>query len=120
MKRSLALLALGTALVGSLTGALAAPLSPRLTLTADASPYVLIDSDDNTGGWLSGLWGSDDDEEGDDDDAEDDDCGDDDEDGEGGEDDDCATTGNAAPAGTVTPPKNGLFGSGAAPKATMN
>lgn len=36
------------------------------------------------------------------------------------DDDDRGGARNPAPAGTVTPPQNGLFGSGAAPKVQMN
>lgn len=32
----------------------------------------------------------------------------------------CGTSNNAAPAGNASPPQNGLFGSGAAPKAQVN
>lgn len=49
----------------------------------------------------------------------DDDCDDDDDD-----DDDCAGAagrrGNPAPAGSVAPPANGLFGNGAPPRAVTN
>jgi hypothetical protein len=51
----------------------------------------------------------------DDDEKDDDDCEDDDED-EGG----CAAGSNPAPAGTVAPPANGLFGNGAAPRVQVN
>ncbi len=50
-------------------------------------------------------------------DDDDDDCGEDD------DDDDCigaGARGNPAPAGTVAPPANGLFGSGAPPVAVTN
>ncbi|MBN2905493.1 MAG: hypothetical protein JXJ18_02160 [Rhodobacteraceae bacterium] len=50
------------------------------------------------------------------DDDDDDACEDED-----GDDDDCADNArNAAPAGTVAPPLNGLFGNGALPKAQTN
>jgi hypothetical protein len=52
---------------------------------------------------------------GDDDDGEDDDCEDDDED-EG----DCSMVAPPSPAGTVAPPANGLFGTGAAPQVQVN
>ncbi len=57
--------------------------------------------DEGEGGWFWSL--SDDDDEGDDGDCEDE--------------DDCATraSGNAAKAGTVAPPQNGLFTNGTAP-----
>ena len=61
-----------------------------------------------------------------DDDGEHDDDGDDRD--EAGDDDDddcdgntvCNTGTNPAPSGSVPPPKNGLFGNGAAPKAQVN
>ncbi|WP_136646374.1 hypothetical protein [Tabrizicola sp. YIM 78059] len=65
------------------------------------------DDDEDEGGWGQ-LWQ--DDDEGDDCDEEDDED----------EDDDCGgagARGNPAPAGTVAPPANGLFGSGAPPVA---
>jgi hypothetical protein len=51
-------------------------------------------------------------------------AGDDDEDSEDSEDDDddngAGMTPNPAPAGTVAPPANGLFGNGPAPRAKVN
>lgn len=62
------------------------------------------DDDDDDGGWFGREHDDDDDE----------DCDEDD-------DDDCAgARGNAAPAGTVAPPANGLFGNGAPPVAVTN
>lgn len=64
------------------------------------------DDDDDDGGWF----GRDHDHDHDDDE----DCDEDD-------DDDCAgARGNPAPAGTVAPPANGLFGNGAPPVAVTN
>lgn len=87
--------------------------SCALSIDADtsAAPVIRVssDDDDDEGGWLS-KWGDDDD-----DDDEEDDCDDDD--------DDCggkAGRGNPAPAGTVAPPANGLFGTGAPPVAVTN
>ncbi len=85
-------------------------------------------------GWFGD---DDDDDEGEDDDEEDDDCfGDDGDEGEGddddgdddeGEDDEgdddalcLGVPGNPAPAGSVAPPANGLFGSGTPPVAVTN
>lgn len=66
-------------------------------------PLVLASGDDDEGGQASRAH-----------DAEDDDCG---EDGGTG----CAgARANPAPAGTVPPPANGLFGTGAAPAAVTN
>lgn len=49
------------------------------------------------------------------DDDDDDDCDDDD------DDDECnGSARNPAPAGTVAPPQNGLFGNGAAPQVQVN
>jgi hypothetical protein len=45
-------------------------------------------------------------------------CGDDDDEDE--DEDSCNSTGNPPPAGSTTPPKNGLFGDGAAPKVQAN
>ena len=81
---------------------------------ADGQPVPLIrvsgdDDDDDDGGWV--RRGHDDDEDCDDDDDDDDD---DDHDG-------CiGALGNPAPAGTVAPPANGLFGNGAPPVAVTN
>ncbi len=49
------------------------------------------------------------------DDDDDDDCDDDDDDDEG-----CRGAGNPAPAGSVAPPANGLFGNGAPPQVKVN
>ncbi len=90
---------------------------------------ILVDDDgeedDDDGFWVGGE----DDEDGEDCDDEDDDDDDDDDDDEGygegddddGEEDDCVgSLGNPAPAGTVAPPANGLFGAGAPPVAVTN
>jgi hypothetical protein len=64
------------------------------------------DDDDDDGGWIRRGH---DDEDCDDDDDDDDD------------DDACiGALGNPAPAGTVAPPANGLFGNGAPPVAVTN
>jgi hypothetical protein len=69
--------------------------------------------EDHEGGWFRRLFDDDDDDRrgrhGDDDECDDDD--------EGGN---CRGGMNPAPAGTVAPPANGLFNSGAAPKAQVN
>ncbi|MGF7159873.1 hypothetical protein FHS85_001492 [Rhodoligotrophos appendicifer] len=82
--------------------------------TEDASragAHLLIasdddDSDDDEGRRMSRGGDDDDDEDSDDD----------------GDEEDDGSTGAAAPApaGTVVPPNNGLFGSGAAPKVKVN
>lgn len=66
---------------------------------AQALPLVLIDSDEDDN----------------DDESSEDDCEDD---GDGGA--ACGGTSNPAPAGTVAPPSNGLFGTGAPPKVQVN
>ena len=71
--------------------------------------------DDDDGDSRRGRYGSDDDDDGDnrrgrygsdDDDDDDDDCG--------------GAAGNAAPAGTVAPPQNGLFENSAPPRVRVN
>lgn len=86
-----------------------APDASQVSRTALGADLTLIDGDgdENEGGR---SWSLSDDEE------DDDDCEDDDE-GEG-----CVTgaAGNAAKAGTVAPPKNGLFTDGTAPVVKSN
>lgn len=120
MKLALALLMMTSALGPGSVALAAAPgrnLMPDpevVGLTAGQMPdsaLILIDDDgdedEGEGGW---LWSSDDD-----DDDEDGDC-------EAEDDDDCApaTTGNASKAGTVAPPRNGLFTDGTAPVVKSN
>lgn len=118
MKLALALLLIGTTL-GTAPAAFAGTQGPSAALHPAAEPgaaLTLIDSDDDddTGGWLWPKSRGDDDDDGDDD-EDDDDC-------EEEDDDDCeaGTNGNAAKAGTVAPPKNGLFTNGTAPVAKSN
>ena len=83
-------------------------------LSADdlSAPLIRVSGDDDDDGWV--RRGHDDD---DDEDCEDDDDADDDDD----DDDSCiGALGNPAPAGTVAPPANGLFGNGAPPVAVTN
>lgn len=75
-----------------------------------SAPLVRVsghdDDDKKAGGWFNRKH--------DDDDDDDEDCDDDD-------DDDCAGAArNPAPAGTVAPPANGLFGTGKPPVAVTN
>ena len=72
-------------------------------------PLVLAsDDDDDERRWREGS------RRGHDDQDDDDDCDDDD-------DDDCrGDARNPAPAGTVAPPQNGLFGNGAPPRVQVN
>ena len=124
MKLALALLMMTSAL-GTGSAALAAAPGRNLMpdpevvgLTAGQMPdsaVILIDDDgdedEGEGGWLSSS-----DDEDDDDDGEDGNCEAED------DDDDCAsaTTGNASKAGTVAPPRNGLFTDGTAPVVKSN
>ncbi len=111
MKKTLALLAATTALTATfglpvLGGMFAPPQADQGATAAifapeDAFRLVLIDSDD------------DDDEEDADDEDEEEDCDEDD-------DDECSAGRNPAPAGSVAPPANGLFGNGAPPKVQVN
>lgn len=118
MKPLLSLLTLAAlgAFAGPVWAAAAPMVAPLVGLLADqpAPADALVwrvdsDDDDEGKGW---RWfgGEDDDDEG---------CGDDDDEDEGGE--NCAKgAANPAPSGSVAPPKNGLFGNGAAPKAVTN
>ena len=84
---------------------------------------VLADGDDGQGGWPFFGLGQDDDDD-DEDDEDDDGCAGGDDDAGGGS--GCTgkvggkTRGNAAPAGSVAPPKNGLFGDGKPPAVKTN
>lgn len=72
-----------------------------------AARLVLVSDDEGDDGWQRGG----------DDDSSGDDCS-----GEDRGDGDCRNggRGNAAPAGAVAPPANGLFGTGKAPQASTN
>ena len=120
MKKTLTLLAATTALTAAIGvpawSAMQAPadsmLRPVAALFDDASqdmPLILASDDDDR--WRDGSRrGHDDDEDDDDDDCDDDD-----------DDDDCqGRARNPAPAGTVAPPQNGLFGNGAPPQVQVN
>lgn len=74
-----------------------------------AIPLVLAsEDDDGDRGWREGS------QRGHDDEDHEDECDDDD-------DDDCpGAARNPAPAGTVAPPQNGLFGNGAPPQVQVN
>ncbi|MCF1708897.1 hypothetical protein L0V05_08725 [Tabrizicola sp. J26] len=110
MKFAFVLLMMTTALgAGSaaLAGGQGLSLTPGAGLSHRVLPdpqLTLIDDDEDEDG--GSLWSSSDD---------DDDCGDDDEES-------CAagTAGDAAKAGTVAPPKNGLFTNGTAPVVKSN
>lgn len=134
MKKTLALLAATTAMSAAITapawsatrtsnGELL-PFAAVFEAGQDAMPLILASSDDDDDReYRNGARYEDDDDDDDGkyrsgsrhDDDDDDDCDDDD------DDDDCGNSArNAAPAGTVAPPQNGLFGNGAAPKVQMN
>ena len=119
MKHGIALLLAGSAI--SLAGQAFAggiPITAHAFLLeaaanqpADVLRPTLVDDDDDgedddEGGWFAS----------DDDDDDDDDCEEDDDDGG------CAGdgSGNPARAGTATPPRNGLFTDGTAPKVISN
>lgn len=101
MKTTLSLLAASTALALAV-GLPARSATPALSGATDPTlPFVLASGDDDEGGQKSRAH-----------DSESDDC-----DEDGG----CAgAKGNPAPAGSVPPPANGLFGTGAPPAAATN
>jgi cytochrome b len=132
MKKTLTLLVASTALTAAIGvpawSAMQAPADgvprPVAALFDDVSqamPLVLAsdDDDDEEDRWRDGSRrGDDDEDDGDDDDGDDDDDDDCDDDED---DDDCrGGARNPAPAGTVAPPQNGLFGNGAPPKVQVN
>lgn len=126
MKKTLTLLAASTAL----TAAIGVPAFSAMQASADGAfrpvaalfddasqtmPLVLASGDDEDDHrWRDGARrGHDDDDDDYDEDDDDDDC--DDDDGNG-----CRSAArNPAPAGTVAPPQNGLFGNGAPPQVQM-
>lgn len=131
MKRTLTFLAASTAIVAVLgVPAWSAmrttpaegqhPVAALFQEALNAPPLRwLVDDHDDDGHWRTGSWRGhhDDDDDHDHDDDDDDGC----------DDDDLAcraggpgSAGNPAPAGTVAPPKNGLFGNGAPPRAQVN
>jgi hypothetical protein len=125
MRKTLTFLVASTALTAAIGfpawSAMQAPadgvLRPIAALFEDAPqtmPLVLAsdDDDDDRRWWEASQRGHDDD----DDDDDDDNCDDDDD-----EDDDCRSGArHPAPAGTVAPPQNGLFGNGAPPQVQVN
>lgn len=125
MKRTLTLLVASTALTAAIGipawSAMEAPadgiLRPVAALFDGAQqtmPLVLAsDDDDDDDRWRDGSRRGHDDH--DDDDDDDEDCDDDD------DDDECrGGARNPAPAGTVAPPQNGLFGNGPPPQVQVN
>jgi hypothetical protein len=117
MKKTLVLLAASTAL----TAALGMPaFSALFPSPEDAARPAVQRADDGAAPLVLASDDEDDDDDdhgrGHDDDDDDDDCDDDDDDDDG-----CGNAArNPAPAGTVAPPQNGLFGNGAPPQVQVN
>ena len=117
MKKTLAALIATTAL----TAAIGLPAWSDMRAQADAGENPTAAVGESGQSALPLILASDDDDDDhrdrsddDDEDDDDDDCDDDD------DDDGCRGASNPAPAGTVAPPQNGLFGSGAAPRVQVN
>lgn len=114
MKKTLMLLLASTAV----TAAIGLPASGALSPLAGNEGAPLAAPIPNAAQDMPTMLASNDDDDRDDDDDDDDDCDDDEDEG------DCAGGGggaaNPAPAGTVAPPQNGLFGTGAPPKVQVN
>ena len=115
MKKTLTLLLASTAL----TAAIGAPAWSAIRVPSDADLRPVAAVCDDARQSMPLVLASDDGDDGDDDDDDDYDDEDDDEDDE---DDDNGRSGarNPAPAGTVAPPQNGLFGNGTPPLVKMN
>jgi hypothetical protein len=120
MKKTFALLVASTALgaalglpaVSAIPDATSGAPRPVIALPGDVAqkaPLILASNDDDDDDGWRAVWGGGDD----DDDDDDDDCDDDDGNCRG-------AARNPAPAGTVAPPQNGLFGNGAPPRVQMN
>lgn len=118
MRTTLTLLAVSTALTaapglpalsaaGTTDDLTAAPVFSLARGSAQPLPLLLASGDDDDDTVYRRSRGDDDDDDDDDDECDDDDdCG--------------GSARNPAPAGTVAPPANGLFGNGAPPKAVTN
>ena len=115
MRKTLALLVASTALTATLglpvLAAVTMPGAQRLSVgltdaAGDAAPVRISDYHDDDDDHDNRRRDHDDDDHDDDDDDDDD--------------DDRGGARNPAPAGTVAPPSNGLFGNGAPPKVQMN
>lgn len=95
---------------GNAQGACSGVCAAVVSADDQPMPLIRVSGDDDDGGWVR---------RGHDDDEDDEDCDDDDDDDD--DDDGCiGALGNPAPAGTVAPPANGLFGNGAPPVAVTN
>jgi len=112
MKTTLALLA-ATTVLGTLIAIPAIGAVRTLDLGSTSATFS-VSADTTPDGMIRLASG--DDEDGDDED-EDEDCDDEEEEGAAGG---CSAGANPAPAGTVAPPANGLFGNGAAPQVQVN
>ncbi len=122
MRKTLTLLVASTALTAVIgttawSAMSAAPDGSRRPFAAiwqDAAqslPLILASDDDDDDEENHGSWRDHDDND------DEEDCNDDDND----DDDDCGSGApNPAPAGTVAPPQNGLFGNGAPPQVRVN
>lgn len=122
MSKTFTLLVASTALAATI----GFPAWSAMNVPVDGSPRALAALSEDIAGALPLVLASgddDDDDRGDretsrrgrdDDDDDDDDCDDDD-------DDECRSDArNAAPNGSVAPPRNGLFGNGAPPQVRVN
>jgi hypothetical protein len=125
MKKTFALLVASTALgaalglpaVSGIPDAAGGAPQPVIAVPGDVAqtaPLILASDDgDDDHGWRAVWGGGNDDDDEDEDEDDDDDC----DDGDGN----CpGAARNPAPAGTVAPPQNGLFGNGAPPRVQMN
>ena len=125
MKKTLSLLIATTALTAAIgipawamLGTGSGTQSAVLQAVEDAAPMLLVDDDEEDDddderkgqAGRAGHQSDDEDDDDDDDDGDDDDC----------EDGACGGAKNPAPAGSVAPPSNGLFGTGAPPKVQVN
>ncbi len=111
MKKTLTLLVASTAL----TAAIGVPAWSTMRVSGGEGLWPLAAHFDEGTQALPLVRVSDDDDDDDDDDRDDRDDDDDDDD-----DDDRGGARNPAPAGTVAPPQNGLFGTGTAPQVKVN
>lgn len=111
MKKTLTLLVASTAL----TAAIGVPAWSTMRVSGGEGLWPLAAHFDEGTQALPLVRVSDDDDDDDRDDRDDDDDDDDEDD-----DDDRGGARNPAPAGTVAPPQNGLFGTGTAPQVKVN
>ena len=121
MKKTLTLLLTSTALITAVTlpawssisetnNSVLRTIEKHIENSAHAMPLIFVSDDEDRRSKGARRY-HDEDEEDDDEDDEHEDCDDD---------KDCDNNAqNPAPAGSVTPPQNGLFGTGAAPKVQM-